>query len=81
MRVDERTVHTITQNRPGSKIGDYCMLSDRENPYLKLQPLKVEVLLDDPQVLVFHDVVTTDEIDELKRKARSQVNKNSGCQK
>ena len=57
------------------------MLSDRENPYLKLQPLKVEVLLDDPQVLVFHDVVTTEEIDELKRKARSQVNKNSGCQK
>ena len=55
------------------------MLSDRENPYLKLQPLKVEVLLDDPQVLMFHDVVTAEEIDELKLKAMSQVNKIYGC--
>ena len=65
------------QNRPHSKIGDYCMLSDGENPYLKLQPLKGEVLLEDPQIIIFHHIVTTEEIDELKRQARSQVNETS----
>ena len=49
------------------------MYSDRDKPYLKLQPLKVEVLLKDPQILIFHDVVETEEIVELKRKAKSQV--------
>ena len=49
------------------------MYSDRDKPYLKLQPLKVEVLLKDPQILIFHDVVETEEIMELKRKAKSQV--------
>ena len=53
------------------------MWSDRGNPYLKLMPLRLEVLLEDPQILIFHGVVTSEEIDELKRKARSQVNENS----
>ena len=53
------------------------MLSDGENTYLKLQPLKVEVLLEDPQIIIFHHIVTTEEIDELKRQARSQVNETS----
>ena len=52
------------------------MLSDRGSPYLRLQPLKVEVLLEEPQILIFHNVVTAEEIDELKQQARSQVNKN-----
>ena len=52
------------------------MLSDRGNPYLRLQPFKVEVLSEEPQILIFHNVVNAEEIDELKQKARSQVIKN-----
>ena len=54
------------------------MLSDRGDPYLRLQPSKVEVLLEEPQILIFHNVVTAEEVDELKQKAKSQVNKNDG---
>ena len=52
------------------------MLSDRGDPYLRFQPFKVEVLLEEPQILIFHNVATAEEIDELKQKAKSQVNKN-----
>jgi hypothetical protein len=32
------------------RIGDYCKYWDRDDPFLMLQPLKVEVLLDDPGI-------------------------------
>ncbi|KAM7538663.1 hypothetical protein Aperf_G00000054771 [Anoplocephala perfoliata] len=41
--------------------------------YFKLGPLKVEVLLDDPLVLQFHDFVTQKEADQLIKLARPKL--------
>ena len=62
-----------TQNRPSSQIGNYCLLWDRENPYLKLQPLKLEVLLEEPLIHIYHDVVSDKDIEEMKHQAKTQV--------
>ena len=49
------------------------MLWDRENPYLKLQPLKLEVLLEKPFIHVYHDIVSDKDIEEVKHQAMTQV--------
>jgi hypothetical protein len=61
------------QRRRNFKIGDYCKFWDRDDPYLLLRPLKVEVLLEDPVIHVYHDVVSHDDIEGLKKRAKSQV--------
>ena len=54
-------------------MGDYCKYEDKGHPYLKLQPLKLEVLLDEPMVHMYHDVVSDEDIAEIKRMASSTV--------
>ena len=56
-----------------SKVGDYCKFWDKGHPYLKLQPLKVEVLLDDPLIHVYHDIVNDEDIAKMKRMASSKL--------
>ena len=56
-----------------SKAGDYCKFWDKGHPYLKLQPLKLEVLLDDPLIHIYHDVVSEEDIAEMKRMASSKL--------
>lgn len=43
------------------------------HPYFKLGPLKEEVLLDDPPVLLFHDFVTQSEVDQIIELAKPKV--------
>ena len=54
-------------------VGDYCKYEDKGHPYLKLGPLKLEVLLDEPMVHMYHDVVSDGDIAEMKRMASSTV--------
>ena len=54
-------------------MGNYCKYEDKGHPYLKLQPLKLEVLLDEPMVHVYHDVVSDKDIAEMKRMASKTV--------
>ena len=56
-----------------TKVGDYCKYWDKGHPYLKLQPLKLEVLLEEPMIHVYHDVVSDEDIHEMKRMASSTV--------
>ena len=56
-----------------SNVGDYCKFEDKGHPYLKLQPLKLEVLLDEPMVHMYHEVVSDEDIAEIKRMASSTV--------
>ena len=54
-------------------MSNYCKYEDKGQPYLKLQPLKLEVLLDEPLVHMYHDVVSDKDIAEMKRMASSTV--------
>ena len=54
-------------------VGDYCKYEDKGHPYLKLGPLKLEVLLDEPMVHMYHDIVSDKDIAEMKRMASSTV--------
>ena len=56
-----------------SKVGDYCKFWDKGHPYLKLQPLKLEVLLDDPLIHVYHEIVSDEDIANMKRMASSKL--------
>ena len=56
-----------------SKAGDYCKFWDKGHPYLKLQPLKLEVLLDDPLIHVYHEIVSDEDIANMKRMASSKL--------
>lgn len=49
-----------------------CLYSTPHS-YFKLGPLKVEVLLDDPPVLLFHDFVTQSEVDQIIELAKPKV--------
>ncbi len=60
-------------------MGDYCKYWDKGNPYLVLQPIKTEVLLDEPIIHVYHDVVSEAEVDLLKQEAKTTVSAGYIC--
>jgi prolyl 4-hydroxylase len=47
-----------------------CNYESSNTPFLKLAPLKVEVLHKAPQILMFHDVLSNKEIGLLKKQAK-----------
>lgn len=50
-----------------------CWYTNNGNMFLLLAPFKVEEMHDDPMVLVFHDVLYDNEINEMEEFARPRV--------
>ena len=57
-----------------------CWLDHRTHPYLLIQPVRVELVHSQPDIWMFHDVISLKELDDIKQTAqphlaRSQVTK------
>lgn len=52
--------------------GQTCFFTSQPNPYFTLAPLKVEVLLDNPLLWIFRDILTELEMKVIKKKALAQ---------
>lgn len=50
----------------------YCYLK-RDRPYLKLAPIKVEIVRYSPLVVIFRNVISNDEIEVIKTLATPKV--------
>ena len=46
-----------------------CRLKDRDDPYFKLNPIFIEDLHLNPEILLFHDVLSKNEVDTVKEVA------------
>lgn len=46
-----------------------CYHDTRNDPWFKLQPVKVEEVHLAPDIFLFHDIVTKDELEDIKRTA------------
>lgn len=60
-----------------------CWYDSRSDPWLIIQPVKVEMVHKDPDILVFHDIISPAELEDIKEVAkpllaRSQVMGNKG---
>ena len=51
----------------------FCRYRHNNHPYLILQPVKEEQLLDQPGIFMFHDLVSHADIDEIKALASPRV--------
>lgn len=51
----------------------YCYYKDNNNPFLKLGPFKAEEAYPDPKLIIFHDVMSDDEIETIKKLAQPRV--------
>ena len=47
-----------------------CQLLDHKNPYLRLGPFKFEILHEDPEISVLHDLVSLNETSEIRNEAQ-----------
>ena len=55
-----------------------CQLLDHKNPYLRLGPFKFEILHEDPEISILHDLVSLNETSEIRNEALySKIWKNS----
>ncbi|CAF1269041.1 unnamed protein product [Rotaria magnacalcarata] len=52
----------------------FCRYRHNNHPYLILRPVKEEQLFDEPTILLFHDVVSDTDIEQIKVLATPQVN-------
>ena len=51
-----------------------CVLSHKDDPYLRLSPLKVEIVAEKPiRVEIFHDLLSEREIKKMKLEAKRLV--------
>ncbi|XP_067617139.1 prolyl 4-hydroxylase subunit alpha-1-like isoform X2 [Eurosta solidaginis] len=48
----------------------YCVFNTTTTPYLKLAPLKMEIISLDPYIVVYHDVMSDEEITTLQNMSR-----------
>ncbi len=51
----------------------FCRYRHNNHPYLLLQPVKEEQILDDPAIFFFHDILNDNEIQEIKTLAMPRV--------
>lgn len=56
----------------------FCRYRHNNNPYLILRPVKEEQILDEPALFLFHDVISDNDIDEIKSLALPRVCSNTG---
>lgn len=52
-----------------------CSYVDRGIPFLKLAKLKEEEAYLDPKIVIYHDVISDEEIETIKRMAQPRVRK------
>ncbi|XP_033213451.1 prolyl 4-hydroxylase subunit alpha-2 [Belonocnema kinseyi] len=50
-----------------------CRYVDHGNPFLKIAPFKEEEVYLDPKIVVYHDVIYEEEIEDLKRSSRPKL--------
>ncbi|XP_073817092.1 prolyl 4-hydroxylase subunit alpha-2-like isoform X2 [Musca autumnalis] len=51
----------------------YCVYNRTASPFLQLAPLKMEILQLDPYMVVYHDIISDNEIEEFKSIARPEL--------
>lgn len=51
-----------------------CRYVTNNSPFLILQPVKMEEAYLNPRLVIFHDVMSEDEIDTVKKMAQPRVN-------
>ena len=54
-------------------IGLYCQLLHQDNPYLKLGPMKYEMLNYDPEISLLHDFISDVEIKKIKTTVKGKL--------
>lgn len=51
----------------------YCSYTSSSSAFLKLQPIKQEVVSLHPQLVIFHDIISDQEIETIKQLALPTV--------
>ena len=51
----------------------FCRYRHNHHPYLILQPVKEEQLLDQPAIFLFHDIISHADIEKIKSLASPKV--------
>jgi prolyl 4-hydroxylase len=51
----------------------FCRYRHNNHPYLILQPIKEEQILDHPAIYLFHDVVSNSDVEQIKSLALPKV--------
>lgn len=51
----------------------FCIFNTTTTPFLRLAPLKMEILHVNPYMVLFHDIISEREIDHLKKLARPNL--------
>ena len=54
-----------------------CYHDTRDDPWFSLQPVKVEQVHSSPDILLFHDIITKPELEDIKRTAGPLVSNNN----
>jgi hypothetical protein len=53
-----------------------CRYNQGGNPYLRISPVKEELIFEKPKILIYHDIISDKEIEIVKRLARPKVLEN-----
>jgi prolyl 4-hydroxylase len=51
----------------------FCRYRHNNHPYLVIQPVKEEQLLDHPAIFLYHDVVSNSDVEQIKSLASPKV--------
>lgn len=54
----------------------YCRYESKNSPFLRIAPLKLEILSFKPYIAIYHEVIYDSEIEVLKELAWPDVSKN-----
>ena len=54
-------------------VGLYCQFLHQNNPYLKLGPMKYEMLNRDPEINLLHDFISDKEIKNVKTSVKGKL--------
>lgn len=52
-----------------------CRYFTNDHPFLFLQPIKMEEAYLKPRIVIYHDVISEDEIETVKKMAQPRVSK------
>ncbi len=66
-------IFSILQLSPKRQAKLFCRYRHNNHPYLVLQPVKEEQVLDQPAIYLFHDVVRDSDVEEIKSLALPKV--------
>ena len=62
---------TLNQTKPLKHLK--CYLTTLDEPYFLLAPLQLEIISDDPQIHIFHQILTNQEMDFMTTRVMSQL--------